>query len=68
MAAIENSSLDQVVIFLGQTGCGKSTATKFIRQDPSLKIVSDVQVLCLLKLLLNYVHHLLKFCKNFFLE
>jgi putative ribosome biogenesis GTPase RsgA len=54
MAAIENSSLDQVVIFLGQTGCGKSTATKFIRQDPSLQIVSDVQVLCLWKLFQKY--------------
>ena len=41
----DGSSMEKVIVFLGSTGGGKSTAVKFILKDPSLRIEKDVQVL-----------------------
>jgi hypothetical protein len=42
---LDGSAMEKVVVFLGFTGSGKSTATKFILKDPSLAIEKDLQVL-----------------------
>jgi hypothetical protein len=42
---LDGSVMERVVVFLGFTGSGKSTATKFILKDPSLRIERDLQVL-----------------------
>lgn len=44
MDTCKQNLMEKVVVFLGFTGSGKSTATKFIVNDPSLKIEEDLQV------------------------
>jgi putative ribosome biogenesis GTPase RsgA len=52
---LDSKATEKVVIFLGFTGSGKSTATKFILKDQTLKIEEDFQVNCIYDLeILSY--------------
>jgi ABC-type dipeptide/oligopeptide/nickel transport system ATPase component len=43
-ANVSSESFDDVIALVGFTGSGKSTASKFLLKDPSLKIKTNNQV------------------------